>query len=283
MDELTEQTPARLLKGPRKKNRLFVQSLLGGLAYDRSFRDLETFCTFIGYPRSGHTLIGSLLDAHPNAVIADELDALRFIEAGFSKKQVCYLMLRNSRRSAAGGRERTGYHYRVPSQWQGRFEKLRVIGDKMGGITALRLKFHPALLASLPKLLQLKTKFIHVVRNPYDVISTLHVRQRTPLGQAVESFFERCEAVAYVKDQVPQHVFDLRHEAFIADPKTALRNLCAFVGLSGADEYYEACASIVFRSPHESRHEIAWPPDLMESIASKSRSFNFLDGYSYHT
>jgi sulfotransferase family protein len=236
---------------------------------------------FIGYPRSGHTLIGSLLDAHPNAVIADELNALRFVEAGFCKRQLCYLLLRNSRRSAAGGRERTGYHYRVPGQWQGRFERLRVIGDKMGGSTALRLKAHPSLLASLPRILDLGIKYIHVLRNPYDVISTLHLRQRTPLLQAVDHFFQRCEAVAYIKERLPEHVIDLRHETFIAEPKTVLRNLCSFIGLSGEDGYYDACASIVFRSPHQSRREIDWPPGLIETIARKSSLFHFLDGYSY--
>ena len=284
MDELSERTHARLMKPPRKKNRLFLRSLWGGFAYDRSFRDLEIFCMFIGYPRSGHTLIGSLLDAHPNALIADELDALRFVEAGFKKKQVCYLVLRNSRRSEEAGRQRTGYHYRVPGQWQGRFEKLRVIGDKMAPTAALRLKFHPLLLESLPRTLQLKTKFIHVIRNPYDVISTLHARQRLPLRQAVEHFFQRCEAVAYVKDKVPpRDVFELKHEAFIGDPKCALRDLCAFLGLSSNDAYYDACASIVFRSPHQSRHEIVWPDDLIVAIARKINDFNFLDGYSYDT
>ena len=40
---------------------------------------------FIGYPRSGHSLIGSLLDVHPNAIVAHELDALKFVGAGFGK------------------------------------------------------------------------------------------------------------------------------------------------------------------------------------------------------
>jgi hypothetical protein len=163
---MSEPIPPRLSKPPRKKNRLYVQSLLGGVAYRRSFRDLETFCLFIGYPRSGHTLIGSLLDAHPNAVIADELDVLRFIQAGFSKNQIHYLLLRNSRKAAAGGRERTGYHYHVPGQWQGRYEKLRVIGDKMGGATALRLKFTPALMTSLAKILRLRVKLGAALQRP---------------------------------------------------------------------------------------------------------------------
>ncbi len=251
------------------------------MRWKRSFRDLETFCTFIGYPRSGHTLIGSLLDAHPNAIIADELDALRFVQAGFGRNQIFYLMLRNSRLAAAGGRERTGYYYRVPGQWQGRFERLRVIGDKMGGVTERRFRHDPSLLESLPRLFGVKTRFIHVLRNPYDVICTLYRRQRTPLRSAAEVFFALCEAVAHIKKRVPQDVFDLRHEIFIEDPKKSLRDLCAFLGLDGTEEYYDACASIVYRSPHESRYDIVWPSDLLTRIATRMKDFDFLEGYSF--
>ncbi|UGS35133.1 sulfotransferase [Capillimicrobium parvum] len=36
------------------------------------FDDVEAFCVFIGHTRSGHSLVGSLLDAHHEAVIAHE-------------------------------------------------------------------------------------------------------------------------------------------------------------------------------------------------------------------
>ena len=31
---------------------------------------------FIGYPRSGHSLIGSLLDAHPEVIVSDEYNVV---------------------------------------------------------------------------------------------------------------------------------------------------------------------------------------------------------------
>jgi hypothetical protein len=48
------------------------------------FPDLSTLCLFIGHPRSGHTLGGALLDAHPNAVIAQKLDVLGLVLDGLS-------------------------------------------------------------------------------------------------------------------------------------------------------------------------------------------------------
>ena len=270
-----------MARPPRQKHRRYLLSLVGGFAQRALFRDLETFCGFIGYPRSGHTLIGSLLDAHPEAVLADELDAMRFLQAGFSRRQVFYLLLRNARAAAAGGRQRTGYHYRVPGQWQGRVKRLRVIGDKYGGVTETRLTFDPQLFESLAERLQLKIKFVHVLRNPYDIISTVHLRQRHTLDAAVERFFRLCQSVAYIKSKMPDDVFDLRHEAFLVEPKTVLSELCAFFRLATTEEYLDACASIVFRSPHQSRRDIVWPDGLIEAIAQRMAGFEFLAGYSF--
>src|SRR5215207_7292340 len=88
---------------------------------------------FIGYPRSGHSLVGALLDAHPNAIIAHELNALECVEKGVDKGCIFQLVLENSRKFAKSGRRWEGYSYKVSNQWQGRFERLLVIGDKKGG------------------------------------------------------------------------------------------------------------------------------------------------------
>ena len=44
-----------------------------------TFRDVETFCFFVGHTKSGCSLLGALLDAHPDAIVADEADALRYV------------------------------------------------------------------------------------------------------------------------------------------------------------------------------------------------------------
>ena len=42
----------------------------------KSLTVFKTFLMFIGYPRSGHTLISSLLDAHPNAIVTNEFNVI---------------------------------------------------------------------------------------------------------------------------------------------------------------------------------------------------------------
>jgi hypothetical protein len=95
--------------------------------------DVEAMLMFIAFPRSGHTLIGSLLDAHPNMVIANEYDILSNWEKYTPKQRNrqylfeqlytnSYLEANEGDRSSKNCLPRTKYHYLVPNQWQGKFD-----------------------------------------------------------------------------------------------------------------------------------------------------------------
>ena len=51
------------------------------LSFEKRIRKLydgiQTFVLFIGYGRSGHSLVAAILDAHPKIVIAHEFDVSR--------------------------------------------------------------------------------------------------------------------------------------------------------------------------------------------------------------
>lgn len=261
---------------------LLLLSFFGSVRHRASFAHVESFCMFIGYPRSGHTLIGSILDAHPNAIIADELNALRYLDGGFGRNQLFYLLLRNSLQVAAVGRKRTGYMYQVPGQWQGRYEQLQVIGDKMGHAAARRLAGDPDLLDGLSRFLKVDIKFVHVLRNPYDVISTITLRHKVPLSQSIDRFFWLCQSVDAIKRRVPaDDICDLKHEDFVKSPKARLKSLCDFFRLKTDPAYLDASAKIVFASPHKSRFEVPWDKTLIESVRIKMSKFSFLEEYSY--
>jgi sulfotransferase family protein len=269
----------------------FAQSYLASYYKGRKNRELfaavETYCMFIGYPRSGHSLIGSLLDAHPNVIVAHELDALKYVEAGLGKYRLYQLLLDNSRRFARKGRKWTGYAYQVPGQWQGRFDELRVIGDKKGGRSTLRLAVRPELLYRLRKTVAVEIKFVHVVRNPYDNIATMHKRalehdRNAALRTAVADYFSRCEMNAELKELLGSSaVLDARHESFIEDPRSALRRLCGFLDLGYTEDYLEDCASIVFGAPRKSRHDVGWSAASLDAVRTGIGRFDFLKGYSY--
>jgi len=84
---------------------------------------VQTYCLFLGHARSGHSVIGALLDAHRQIAISDEFDALRYLDAGFSRGQLLYGSIEIARRQAANLRRKQGrggktYSYHVPDGWQ---------------------------------------------------------------------------------------------------------------------------------------------------------------------
>ena len=48
------------------------------------FSQVQACCLFIGYARSGHSLVGSFLNAHRHAVIAHELNLLWYARLGLA-------------------------------------------------------------------------------------------------------------------------------------------------------------------------------------------------------
>jgi len=260
------------------------KSLKSSKLYKENFEDIEKYCMFIGYPRSGHSIIGALIDAHPNAIIAHELDTLRYIEEGFDKNQIFYLLLINSKSFAKAGRTWDNYSYKVEKQWQGTFKKLKVIGDKKGGNSIKRIQSNPKLLQELYKTIdKLPIKFIHIIRNPYDNITTMAKKHfNNNLKNAIDEYFSLCETVKNIKKQIKKNdVIDMKHESFVLNPKSNLESICNFLGLDADVDYLKDCAKIVYNSPHKTRNDLKWTSNLINIVDNKIKEFEFLGGYSY--
>jgi hypothetical protein len=246
------------------------------------FASLERFVLFVGYPRSGHSLIGSLLDAHPEAIVAHELHVLRYLRYGFSREQIFALLLERSAEQASAGRSFTGYDYVVPDQWQGRFTRLRVIGDKRGGTTIRKLSSRPHLLPKLERVIGLPVHYVHVVRNPWDNVATIFRRgESRDLAEACEHYLSMVRGVQRFRERVPASaVLDVYHERFVAQPREELVRLCRFVGLEADDGYLEACAKLVWTRPNRTRDQIAWPAEVRDRIARACDEVPFLRAYA---
>jgi hypothetical protein len=249
---------------------------------DRSLFDgVHCFCLFIGYPRSGHSLVGSIIDAHPNAVIAHELDALRYVQTGIVGRDLLYRMiLLRDREFTSAGRIWTGYEYTVPGQAQGRFDELRVIGDKRGGGSTRRLGAHPELLDQLERLVGVQVRMVHVFRHPLDTITSMHRRGGRSLPASIERFFDLCVTNEAVRARDRASVIDVGLESLVANPIDVVQRLMAFLGLDSPPGFLEACAAVVFDAPKQTRTSIEWPPDLAADVEARMRGYDFLREYS---
>ncbi|MGH8824410.1 MAG: sulfotransferase [Jiangellaceae bacterium] len=272
----------RTLPGFRSYPLLYVGSALKARRLRADLASIRAFLLFIGHPRSGHSLVGSLLDAHPEMAVAHELDALDFVAAGYGRDQLFSLVLDHTRHNAQAGRKSWGYSYAVPGQWQGRYRRLEVVGDKRGRKTTARLRSHPELLDRLTETVQVPVKVVQVVRNPYDNIATMYARGHAPLEHQIELYFTLSDTTDSISGRLEDSRFHRLHlEDLVADAKGELAALCDFLDVSAEPDYLGACASIVFPSAHTTRSTAPWTPELLGTVARQSADHPWLGRYRF--
>jgi len=270
--------------------RQYIQSKGQMRLHPDPFRDVQTYCLFLGHARSGGSLAGALLDAHPNAIIGDEVDVFPYLRAGFTKDQIFHILLERSRQQAKKGHTKPGqdqknYSYAVPGQWQGRFDRLQVIGNRKAGISTQRIGRDPVLLDQLQEALgEIQLKLVVVLRNPYDTISTMNIRSGRELTNGLQQYFKNCQTIQEITSKVPaERQFVVRHEKLLSDPDNSLQQLCQFFDLEEDESYLRACSAILYKSPAASRHKITWKEEDVSFVKKHIDKYAFLHGYSYES
>jgi hypothetical protein len=280
-EEFKPPSLARRMLGNLDMPKIYLRSLVGGMRNRKLYAGVPKYCMFIGHPRSGHSLVGSLLDAHPEMVIAHELDVIRYVRLNFSKNQLFDLIIRHDKEFTSSGRQWTGYNYTVPGQWQGKFRSLEVIGDKKGGDSTLQLRQNPGLLDKLEAKLNMPMLGIHVQRNPFDNIATISIKDNKTLDRAIDFYFELQETNGKLEEWFGDRILVFRHEALIESPKEHLSMLATHLGVAEDQSWIDACADVLFDSPNKSRHKVEWPTEAIDKVHSRIADHAELAGYSF--
>lgn len=290
------------------------------------FQDLTTLCLFIGCPRSCHSIVAAVLDAHPNIVIAHDLDALtplfpmpptsphrvwlttqrgcQFIELRINSGQclreikkaedLYNIILKESQETAVKKIRgiNSGYTYVINNLWQGRHTELKIIGDSFLGI---RANEEIIVLDQVQKISNLKLKLIHVFRNSFDNITTMTKRiiqghnekyksekpidTSSALSTALNEYFMLTDVTENIRKTYD--VFDIKSEEFIANPRSWLKKLCAWLEVEAPKLWLEASESIVYRESHLTRFDIEWTPEQKAFVMEKMSEHDFLKGYLF--
>ena len=277
-----------------------------------SLKNIRIMVLTIGFPRSGSSLCGYLLTAHPNIVMADEptvsginkRDIKRINEVERSKIDVLYeanlpemfdyiLSIDHVRWRRVLCRENTEspiwrgvQHQRyvhVPNQYQGRCKELKVIGVKRSRVNVGVLS-RGKILENLKDKLEesnIALKFIFTVRNPYDMIAT--TSQIKHISARIEKFNNFCEANMRLLKQIDtRDVFVSSHEDMVKDPSSQLTKLCDFLQVPVPAGYLDDCASQVGEL-HRSRLKHDWTKDEKHKVASLIKKYDFFQGYDWES
>jgi hypothetical protein len=277
-DEVKRMPPLPATRGQHV--RFVAQAYIDGERNRKAFRNVERFSLYIGYARSGHTLVNSLLNAHPEIVSAHELQVLRFVgQRGIGRNQLYAMLLRRDEQFGELGRRWSGFDYTVPGQYQGRFETLRVVGDKCAGVSTWRIHREPGLLDRLRQLVDVPLRVIHVIRNPYDNIAAM-ARVRG-LPDATERYAALGQAVDDIRERLSHdELIDVRFEAFTEDPRGSLTELCRFLGVEATEDYLNACAQLV-KQGRRTRDTQDWSAPALAQVNELIASRPVLAGYTF--
>ena len=241
----------------------------------------EQLVLFVGQSRSGHSLVGSLIDAHPDAVIAHEIHAFKHLLNGANVVELARAIRLNAHLFDLLGRSYTGYDYQVPGQWQGRARRPVIVGDKKGNGTTRLLRRHPGRLAEVEADLPVPLRFINVVRNPFDNIATKARRTGVSVAEAARRFLANADTLDKLANERPDQVKTIHLDELIDKPDAVLADLVDWLGLSpDVPGYVEACASLIFERPKRTRDQVAWPSGLIDTLKRRLNHYADLARYA---
>lgn len=266
--------------------------------------------------------MGSFLDAHPNIALSFAFflfrnllkrgDEIGNLDGLLRDKTLFFNIIyeRSYHYSLVSRRNnKKGYTLDVPELWSGRFDgNLKVIGDKSALPTTLGYSnSSPAYFKERYDCLQRSVSIpllgIHVVRNPFDMISTHFLynslnyswkkeatekwliknkyQNDSRLEKLIDFFFDKAKSVQEMVPLCGMKILEVHNEDLVKDPRKELLRMCEFLGVGCPEEYLQKCESKSYRNVSRTRDKVHWPSHLRDRVKERIKEYSFFRGYSF--
>ena len=243
------------------------------------------FLMFAGYPRSGHTLVASILNAHPNIICSNQ----QFIIDNISSDVELRLANINILAKIESGTDRGKWN---PNAYIEPLPKgdITVIGDKTGHRTIKHLISHPEDLEVLKRTVKLPIKWIHVVRNPFDNLATWTKKNyesreklKANIGTEFDIAFENYKALNdKIKElKETEDVLTINHERVIRFIDKTLDDLCSFLDVEKHTEWRKKVIEVLWKDPRITRRAITWKVEDRIKVLKLTKKYPWLLGYDF--
>lgn len=217
---------------------------------------------FIGAPRCGTTLVGQLINLHPNCYIPTEQRVLDgVIRKGKKLEKLLAKSEKIAKRQFLTGLENDRNYKNALSQFQSKWrgtksianeanlrkEEIKVVGDKKAGGTALLFSDFREdfcnLVDSYPNM-----RFLHIIRNPISSsISYMrsHPHEVSDFSTALTTIMKRHSAAVQASKLWPEKFCHLYYEELLNNPTTAMTKLMNLLNLPLPTAWLKAVEQIV--------------------------------------
>ncbi|XP_078358025.1 uncharacterized protein LOC144642811 [Oculina patagonica] len=279
------------------------------------YKTVNTLLFFVGYSRSRHTLLASLLDGHPHMIVANERNLFYRLRHGgeFKRSELFDLLVQGSKGFLKGGKgmvmsgnlqNTTHFGFWMKGYWQGAYDKyIEVIGDKTAWLTSGVFRSTPKdeltrVVDDTEKKYGVKVKFIHLIRNPFDIISTITLRNTKQEGgrfgdhskkvddpklleHSMERFFRWAEGSAIAREVLGDRLLDVNGLELVTNPVESMSKICKFIEITCPDDFLQACVKVVDPTPSITRNYVVWSKEHMDKMYSEIEQYPFLAHYTF--
>lgn len=269
---------------------------------DLEIQSIRSFVMFMGFGRSGHSVVGQVLNAHPNALVADEAPIFDELGASPSMRETVDYLVRWDQAFALKGYNKDSFirknehltrlfslrgkarNFRFPGLLQGYVQLPSLLGNSKAGYTSRYIAEQPEVVSSFETAVGVPLKFICILRNPFDMIAS-GVRRRGASFDEIASNFE--QMAQYVESSlatlVDHEVLMLRQEDFLLNVEASLERIFDFLELPLNTEYKKIVQKRLFAEPSKTRYKV---PEIEENKSRIQRlidNHQFFAGYSYQS
>lgn len=246
---------------------------------------MKYFLCFCGYPRSGHTLVAAILNANPNCMISNQLNI-------FNDNKIDIDKIKSYSLNSGTWKSTT----QVPHVSK---QEILVVGDKTGHRSTEILRTNPEKLGLIKSQINVPIKWIHVVRNPFDGLSTwaklnhenrikttsfipvkeLNKMISKSLDDVIEKYILLNDTISKLKKS--EDILTVRHEYVITRMHDTLKEMCDFLEISFDPEWRDNVRSTVWKKPRITRRQILWSQKQKGKVHDIISQYSWLKGYDY--
>tara|TARA_A100001011_G_C14309259_1_gene844738 strand:+ start:3124 stop:3963 length:840 start_codon:yes stop_codon:yes gene_type:complete len=232
----------------KNKLKLIIYYVLGKIYFKFFYKKKITtkkFLFTIGAPRSGTSMLGNILNQHPNILLSHENRTLqKILENNFSFRNAVQSCVEQSILEHENIKKIKFRNFQ--SRWikntnykKVEKEKIEVIGDKKSGGNAILYKKFSDNFENLIKKNN-KILFLAIIRNPYNAAKSYlksHPHEVKNLNEAVDKILERNFYALKLKKKFSDRVKIIHYENFLNNPKENMINICRFLEIKVSEKW----------------------------------------------
>lgn len=273
-----------------------------------TFKKVQKFVLFTGFHRRHDGMVGTLVNAHPHAVISPvpklvlDLETKSYYTDSERSKfynfigKFAFSRARNAMKKTSGDAVDTE-HWRyghIPGLFSGVNDgHVNVYGVDMGETLAavwVRDSRKVSLAtAALQALVGVPIVVIHEVHHPYDSIALMacdymsansSLPHQEALHKAVGRYFALAQSLmSFSKNNTKIKEHFVHGHQLEAEPEKTLTKVCAYLSMFCSKTFTAQSASVVAKNISQSRHAFVWSKDIQSKIQQKLEQFSFLRHY----